>query len=509
MIRQRFKSLSFVLLLVLMTTLSGCGTSGQTGGTEQEHRLVVDLANEPATLDPGLQYNTDSYTVYRNIFDNLLRRDSKTLEIQPWVAESWKQENENTWTFAIRSDIKFQNGAPLTAQDVAFSIRRILDKDFKSPQYANYSQITEVNASGNVVTITTDGPSPSLLAQLVNLSIVPEKYVKESGNENFNLHPIGSGAYKFSDWQKGVEINLETNPDYWQGKPSISGVRFRFVSNPASRIADLQSGQADIALALNADDIEVLKSNNDLQTLSVATERVAYLALNCLGDSPTKSVNVRQAIAYGINYESIISSLLKGYGKPVKEVLTPLSFGYDDTVEGYTYNPEKAKQLLKDAGLEKITIEFPTSPAYDQRIIQAIQGDLSKVGIDVKIVNSDQATYLKKVQDPAHNWGGIRFGIWSSGTMDAHGTILPLFRTGTVWSSYSNKEFDAAVTAAGKTTDTAVRLENYKKAFAILQEEVPGIGLWQAYNISAASKHLQWQPDAQENFFVRDMKWTN
>lgn len=396
MIRQRFKSLSFVLLLVLMTTLSGCGTSGQTGGTEQEHRLVVDLANEPATLDPGLQYNTDSYTVYRNIFDNLLRRDSKTLEIQPWVAESWKQENENTWTFAIRSDIKFQNGAPLTAQDVAFSIRRILDKDFKSPQYANYSQITEVNASGNVVTITTDGPSPSLLAQLVNLSIVPEKYVKESGNENFNLHPIGSGAYKFSDWQKGVEINLETNPDYWQGKPSISGVRFRFVSNPASRIADLQSGQADIALALNADDIEVLKSNNDLQTLSVATERVAYLALNCLGDSPTKSVNVRQAIAYGINYESIISSLLKGYGKPVKEVLTPLSFGYDDTVEGYTYNPEKAKQLLKDAGLEKITIEFPTSPAYDQRIIQAIQGDLSKVGIDVKIVNSDQATYLKK-----------------------------------------------------------------------------------------------------------------
>jgi peptide/nickel transport system substrate-binding protein len=309
------------------------------------------------------------------------------------------------------------------------------------------------------------------------------------------------------NWQKGSQVELSANGEHWKGKPDIAGAIFRFVPNAASRVADLQSGQADIILNLNADNIEVLKKDDSLQILSAPTERIAYLGFNCLGDAPTKSVNMRKAIAYGIDYEAIVKSLLRGYGNVVKEVLTPLSFGYDDTVEGYSYDPEKAKQLLKDGGLEGATVSFITSPAYDQRIVQAIQGDLSKIGIKAEINTVDQATYLKTVQDPAHAWGSIRFGIWSSGTMDAHGTLLPLFRTGTIWSSYSNPEFDAAVDAAAKTTDTAVRLSEYKKAFKVLQQDAPGIGLWQTYTLSAATKKLQWQPNAQESFFIQDMKW--
>ncbi|SFL60469.1 peptide/nickel transport system substrate-binding protein [Paenibacillus sp. 1_12] len=514
------KSATLIFSLLVIITLVGCSIANkQAASTEQKpqdtttqkesRKLVVDLANESSNLDPGLQYNFDSYSVYRNIFDNLIHRDPKTNKFVPWVAESWKQDSPTTWTFKIRGDIKFHNGDALTAEDVAFSIQRILDKDFRSPQYANFNMISSAKAEGSDLKITTDQPSPTLLTQLVNLSIVPQKYVKEKGNDQFNLNPVGSGAYQFESWAKGTQITLKANASYWGGKPEIPSVEYRFVSNPASRVADLQSGKADFVSAVSPDDVDNIKSKPELQVFSTPTERVAYLAFNMVGDTPTKSSQVNQAIAYGINYDSLITSLLHGYGKPVTQVLTPLSFGYDTSIPGYSYNPEKAKALLKEAGhANGITLDFATSPSFDQRIVQAVQGDLDKIGVKVNIVSTDQATYLKKVQDPARKWGSIRMGIWSCSCMDADGTILPLFRTGTIWSSYTNPAFDQAVDAARTTTDEAVRTSNYKKALNVLQNDVPGIGLYQAYALYGASKQLQWQPDPQENFFVKDMKWS-
>ncbi|NHN31089.1 ABC transporter substrate-binding protein [Paenibacillus agricola] len=499
--------------LALAIAISGCSVANKKAAEEsttatESHKLVVDLGTEPSTLDPGLQYNTDSYAVYRNIFDSLLTRDPKTLEIKPGVAESWKADSPTSWTFKIRENIVFHNGEKLTAEDVVFSIERILNKDFRSPQLANFSMITSAKASGNSVVILTKEPSPTLLTQLVNLSIVPMKYVKEKGDEQFNLQPVGSGAYKFTEWTKGIRVSLTANDTYWGGKPNLAGAEFRFVPTPASRVADLQSGKADVILAVSPDDVETIKANADSQVLSTLTERVAYLGFNVLGDSPTKSSKVNQAIAYGINYDAMISSLLHGYGESVTQVLTPFSFGYDKSIKGYKYDPEKSKALLKEAGYpDGVTLVFDTSPAYDQRIVQSIQGDLEKVGIKITIASTDQATYLKKVQDPAHKWGSIRFGIWSCSCMDADGTIYPLFRTGTIWNSYSNPVFDQAVDAARATTNVDERTALYKKALEVLNEDVPGIGLYQTKAIYGASKKLQWQPDAQESFLLKDMKW--
>ncbi|GGE27042.1 ABC transporter substrate-binding protein [Pullulanibacillus camelliae] len=518
------KALGFssILIVLVLAVLVGCSSglsapsddtssktnSGNGKNSAQGHTLVVDKANDPSTLDPGLQYNTDSYTVYRNIFDNLIHRDPDTQKILPWVAKSWKQDSPTQWTFTIRDDISFQNGDKLTPDDVKFSLDRILDPSFKSPQYSNFSDISKVKASGNTVIITTSKPSATLLSKLVSLSIVPKDYVKKKGDKDFNLHPMGSGPYALSEWKQGDQVVLTANKDYWNGAPEIKKVVFRNVPNAASRLADLQSGKADIAFSINPDDVSVVKSDPNLKVFSAPTERVAYLAFNALGDTPTKSVKVRQAIAYGINYKSMISSLLNGYGKPVKEVLTPVSFGYTDSIAGYSYNPSKAKALLKEAGYSNgVTVEFASSPAYDQRVIQAIQGDLSQVGIKVKIASTDQATFLKKVQDPSHNWGSIRMGNWSCSCLDADGTIYPLFHSNTIWSSYSNKNFDTIVEQARTTTDEDQRKEAYQKAFQILQDDVPGIGLYQAYAIYGGSKHLQYKPDAQENFFVADMKW--
>ncbi|MHB1681353.1 MAG: ABC transporter substrate-binding protein [Bacilli bacterium] len=493
--------------IVLMALVSGYGVAyGKTAQTG--HTLVVDESSGPSNLDPGLQYNLESYSVYRNIFDNLLRRNPKTLKIGPWIATTWKQVNPTVWTFKIRSGVKFQNGQPLSAADVAFSLQRILDPAFHSPQNANFSAISSVSAHGEVVTIKTAKPDPTLLSELTTLSIVPEQYVKTHGNAYFNLHPIGSGPYELVSWVNGSSVTLKRNPHYWGGEPSIPKVVFRAVPNAATRIADLQSGEADIALSLTPNDAQIIKHSNGLRVLSVPTERVAYLAFNVLGNTPTKSVLVREAIAYGIDYSAIISSLEQGYAQPVKEVLTPIAFGYDKNVPGFTYHPNKAKQLLKEAGYSHgVTVDFATSPSYDQTVVQTIQAELGQIGIKVNIVNTDQATYLQKVQSPSHNWGSIRMGLWSCGCLDADGTIYPLFHTGSIWSSYSNSKFDAAVTAARTTTNVAQRLSDYKTAFQILQKTVPGVGMWQADSIYGASDHLKWAPDAQEDFFVQNMQW--
>lgn len=499
----------FAFGIVLLAMLLGCASlnsgpdSAQSGGASS---LVVDLESEPATLDPGLQYDTSSYSVYRNIFDQLLRREKESQEIVPWIATSWERRSPTEWTFKIRDGVKFHDGSDLTASDAAYSLNRILNPDLASPQSANFGQVESADASGNTLNITTKTPSPTLLDQLVNLSVVPEDYVEKVGDEQFNLKPVGSGAYELQEWSQGNEVRLTAYGEYWKQDPEIKNVRFRFVPNGATRVADLQSGEAQIAFALTPDDARSLEGSDSLEVLSTPTERVAYLALNAL-KTPTESAEVRQAIAHAIDKEELASSLLEGYAEPVDVPLTPPTFGFSEDVEGYAYDPQRSKELLREAGYtEGLKLAFATSPAYDQRIVEAVQADLKEVGIDVEIASTDFATYLQKIQDPAHDWGSIRFGEWSCACLDADGTLYQLFHTGTIWSSYSDEEFDRVIEAARTTFDTAERKRLYEEALRILQNDMPAVGLWQSTSIYGASKDLQWQPDIQETFFVQDME---
>jgi peptide/nickel transport system substrate-binding protein len=454
-----------------------------------------------------LQYNTESYTVYRNIFDQLVMRDPSSNKIVPWIATSWTTVNPTTWVFQIKQGVTFSDGTPLTGNDVAFSINRILNPALNSPQFANFSYIASAVGTTSTVTITTKTPSPTLLSYLTTLSIVPQAYVQKVGNAAFNLHPIGSGPYILSSWVQGSSVTLAANPNYWAGTPPYKKVVFNAVPSDATRLANIESGQANIALQLTPDDAVQLKSSSTVKVIASPTERVAYLALNVLGNTPTKSLDVRKAIAYAIDYPALITNLLNGYAKPVNEVLTPASFGYTTAVRGYSYDPAKARSLLAASGNPHPVLSFATSPSYPTAVIEAIQANLQAVGMTVNIVNTDQATYLQDVQSPSHNWGSVRYGIWSCSCEDADGTIYPLFHTGSIWSSYSNPAFDAAVSAARSTLDTTTRLADYLKAFQILQADVPGIGLWQYYSIRAVSKQISWVPGPQQTLFVDQIHW--
>jgi peptide/nickel transport system substrate-binding protein len=468
--------------------------------------LSVDLPGEPATLDPHVQWDTDSYHVYRNIFDNLVTRNPDG-KIVPQIAKAWRHENDTTLILDIRTDVKFHDGTPLTVDDVVWSVQRIIDPGFKSPQLSQFNSIVKAEAVGSdKVRLTTSTPYPALLAQLVKLSIVPRAYVQKVGNEKFNVEPMGSGPYRFVSWQKGVRVTLAANESYWRGRPPFKTVTFQMVPDTATRIADLKTGRADIIRQLNPDDAASLKGESRIQILSVPTERTGYLFINALA-GPTKDVRVRRAIAHAINRQLLIDALLGGYGRPVTILLTPANFGYVEGMKGYPFDPARARQLLKEAGAEGAEISFYTSPAYDQRLVQAIQQMLQEVGLKVAISQTDHPTFLKRRQGRPEEAGSISLGRWSCACQDADGVIFPLFHSQSLWAKYANPAFDDAVTRARQTLKDEERLKHYREAFAILEQDVPGIGLYQDFAIYAARRELTWKPTANEAFFVMEMKW--
>ena len=468
--------------------------------------LTIDLGSDAATLDPQIQWDTDSYSVYRNIFDNLVTRDTAGT-IVPQVATAWHYQDDRTLVFDLRTDITFQDGTKLTPDDVAFSVRRIIAPEFKSPQLSQFDQITSAEVTGPAqVTLHTKTPYPALLAQLVKLSIVPKAYVQKVGDQQFNQQPMGSGPYKFRSWQRGVAITLDAVPNYWRGKPPFPSVVFRAVPDVPTRVADLRAGHADLVRGLSPDDAEALKSERGVAVLSVPTERVAYLFVNALA-GPTKDVRVRRAIAMGIDRDTLINALQQGYAKPVQEVLTPANFGYTTDVPAWPYDPDQARKLVEQAGAKGATVQFLTSPVYDRRLNEAVQQMLSDIGLKVQIVMLDQPTYLHRRQGTPEEAGGLSQGRWSCACQDADGVIFPLFRTGSIWSKYSNPQFDKLVDDARSTLDEPTRRNDYRQAFQILHDDVPGIGLFQDVALYGARPQLKWQPTANEAMFVFDMKW--
>jgi len=468
--------------------------------------LVVDLPNDAATLDPHLQWDTDSYSIYRNIFDNLVTRDAEG-KIVPQIATAWRYLDDTTIEFDVRQGVAFHDSSPLTADDVAFSIRRIVNPSFNSPQLSQFDQIVSADAEApGKVKVKTKTPYPALLAQLVKLSIVPKAIVEKAGDQKFNLEPVGSGPYKLQAWQKGVQTTLMANENYWRGKPQFKTVTFRVVPDVSTRVADLRSARADLVRQLGPDEASALKGDPQLKVLSAPTERIGYMFINALA-GPTTDVRVRRAIAHAIDKNALIEALLQGYGNPVNVVLTPANFGYVSDVKGYEYDPVKAKALIKEAGAEGATLSFLTSPAYDRRLVEALQQMIQEVGLKVDIVALDHPTFLRRRQGRPDEAGSLSIGRWSCACQDADGVIFPLFRSGGLWSKYSNPAFDAEVDAARRVLDEKERLVHYRKAFEILREDVPGIGLYQDFAIYGARKELQWTPTPNEALFVTEIKW--
>jgi peptide/nickel transport system substrate-binding protein len=495
------------MIMRLLLVVAMAAMLGSQPAKADRNNLVIDLVDEPSSLDPHVQWNPDSYYVYRNIFDNLLTRDDRG-EIAPQIATAWRAISDTEIEFDIRQGVKFHDGTPLTVDDVVFSLRRILNPEFRSPQLSQFNRITAVEAVGtDKIRIRTNGPYPVLLAQLVKLSIVSRAYVERVGNEEFNRTPMGSGPYRFVSWARGVSVVLEANADYWGGRPSFPRIEFHAVNAVATRVADLTSGRADLVVSLGSDEARQLQNDARAEARITLSERASMFRLTTL-TGPTQDIRLRQAIRFAINRQLIADALLGGFDHVVNAVGTPVSFGYIDGIDPPRYDPEAARRLIREIGAPaQQELTLLTSPVFDQRVVQAIHQMLLDVGLHVNIVSIDLGTFLRRsTGDPAQQ-GDFSFFRWSCACQDLDGTLAPLFDSHSTWSTWHNPDMDRELAAAAGTLDSNARLQHYRRVHEMIAENALAVPLFQTGIIYGANRHLVWTPTPNESLFLARMSW--
>lgn len=494
--------------LMIATLLAASSLTAVATMAQAKDLIVIDFVGEPNSLDPHMQWNPDSFNVYRNIFDNLLTRDDQG-KIAPQIATEWSYLSDTEVEFKIRDDVTFHDGEKLTAEDVVFSVKRITDPQFASPQLGQFNSITNAVAKdATTVVLTTSKPYPVLFAQLTKLSVVPKHVVEAVSKDEFNARPVGSGPYRFEAWNRGVEVVLARNDDYWGQKGDFAKASFRAVPDAATRVANLQAGTSDIVTNIDSDLAAQVESSGAGKVLSARTERVAYFALN-VNKAPLDDERVRLAVAHAIDKVGIVEGILGGFEAPVSQLVSPASFGYVEGIEAPAYDPEKAKEILAEVG-DAARTEFSilTAPVYDQRVVQAIQQMLVDAGFNASIEMTDMGSWMQQMQSGPEVIPQTAFSRWSCGCQDADGIMYPILHSSSGWANVKDEALDAALDAARGTIDSDERLDLYRQVSEIVAERNYVIPLYQASVIYGAAEQVDFTPLANENIFLNRIRWT-
>ena len=339
----RWTAAAIVASLVLV--LSACSTGEKVDlGGDSSGRLIAAIKGEPDQLDPNKTSAYFSFEVLENVYDTLVEPDAN-LEMRPALAESWDvSPDQLTWTFHLRRGVTFHDGSPLTADDVVFTYRRIIDEELSNVD--KLSAVTDIRpVNPTTVTLRLKQPTPNLLTNLggfKGMAIVQRKNV-ESGQ--IATHPIGTGPFAFESQKSGDSITLTANPTYWGGAPKVSGLIFRFISEPSTALSALQAGEIDWTDSIPPQRVNQLKDDDSVELAVTPSNDYWYLALN-EARKPWSDVRVRQAIAYAIDRDAIVAATSYGTAAKNELAIPKGSFWYTDYAR-YGYDIEQAKRLLR------------------------------------------------------------------------------------------------------------------------------------------------------------------
>lgn len=464
-------------LLILVATL------GLLGGAVAQ-TITVAQGADAVTLDPQGQNDQPSARVRAQIYDTLVVQN-EDLELEPGLAESWEQVDDTTWIFNIRQGVEFHNGEELTADDVVFTFERLRDPEMASPSAFIVDFIESIEAVDEyTVELNTQYPFAPLLAHLSHnaTSILNEEAVAEAGDDYGTEVAIGTGAFKFVSWQTANQIVLERNDNWWGGEVLPEQVIFRPIAEGTVRAIELETGGVDIAYALEPIDSQRLQggSNPDVEIVSVETLSTAYLGFNAQQE-PLDDVRVRQAINYAVDVESIVEAVYMGQAVPANSPISEAVFGANTDLEPYPYDPERARELLAEAGLEDgfSTSIWTNDNQLRIQIAEIVQAQLADVGIDAAVEVVEWGTYL--AETAAGNHDMFILG-WVTVTGDADYGLYALFHSSqygdagnrTFWSTPRVDE----LLEIGRTAQTEEeRIEAYHEAQEIIREEAPWLFL--------------------------------
>jgi peptide/nickel transport system substrate-binding protein len=474
---------AFSVVTWVVIALTGCSTGDRADlGDDSSGNLIAAIAGEPDQLDPQKTSAYFSFEVLENVFDTLVEPDDN-LEMRPALAESWDvSPDQLVWTFHLRKGVTFHDGSPFTADDVVYSYRRIIDQ-----QLANVDKFSAVSgvaaADPATVRITVKQPTPNLLTNLggfKGMAIVQRKNV-ESGQ--IATHPVGTGPFAFQGQKSGDSITLKANPAYWAGAPRVSGVTFRFISEPSTALSALQAGEIDWTDSIPPQRVAQLKDDDSLTLAVTPSNDYWYFALN-EARPPWNDVRVRQAIAYAIDRSAVVQAT--SYGTAVgNQLAIPKGNPWYTPYDTYRHDIDKAKSLLRDAGAAPKSLDMLVTSEYPETVTaaQIIADNLAPLGITVNIRTVDFATWLDE-QNNGH-FDMLMMG-WL-GNIDPDDFYYAQHHTDGTSNAqkFSNGEVDRLLDAGRVETNRNARADDYAKAATIIADEVSYIYLYNPSVIQA------------------------
>lgn len=453
------------LLGIFLLILVGCNGSQETR-IEKNDTLKVALANKPRSFDP--QRNTDSATlaVTKQIYSNLFSLQDSG-EVVPELVENYSIGEDNSIVIVLKKGVYFHDGSELIAKDVKKSLERNLTIPVSRILVESIEKI-EVLDRYKLKIIQKNSPS-ILIHNLAHSSTAIVKEVKT--DKDINL--VGTGAYKIKDWSLSERIVLERFDRYYEGASKIKEVVFQTIPESSNRLIALETKEIDIAYDISANDIKGIEKNPNLKLINRVSLGSDFLTINT---QKITDKRVRKAIDYAIDKESIIKTVYEGYGTVPNSILSPSVFGYYIDGKKREYNPQKARELLKEAGVKDLSLKLWI---YDepsrQQMAQIIQANLKEVGIDVEIVVAEVSTFLQYTGMGKHD---ILIGLWYVSTGDADYGYYPLLHSKSMGpvgnrSFYSNFEVDAILDKARVVLENEERKKCYQEVQEIVFDEVP------------------------------------
>ncbi len=516
-------SLALAALLISACGGSSDDTSAATATATEEAggAIVVAYQNDISTLDPAIGYDWQNWSIIKSLFDGLMDYEPGTTNLVPDLATDFPEISADglEYTFTIHSGVKFHNGREMTADDIKYSIERTANPLTQSPgagffgMIAGFDEVaagTSTTLSGievidpTTIKFTLSRPDATFLHVLaINFSYAVPKEVAEAAGADFGKHPVGTGAFLFTEWTSGQRLVISRNPDYRvAGIPKLDMITFEVGVDPTVALARFKAGEVDI-LGDSIPGANYVAESEDPANEGLIIEggqlHTGYVTLN-VTIAPFDDVKVRQAVNHAINKDRIVQ-LVNGRAAAANQPLPPLMPGYDTEYKGFEYDVDKALALLAEAGFaDGFSTELWTSNTDpNPAIAQAIQQDLAAIGITAEIKSLAQASVIEaggSGQAPMLWSGGMAWIADFPDPSNFYGPILGCGGTGPGgwnWSKYCNETLDADGALADSMTDpaqAAERLAAWKSVFTRAMDEAPWIPIFNEKRITMKSARL-------------------
>lgn len=453
--------------------------------------LVVGQIAEPQSLDPHTVTATNDFRILVNLYDGLVRFKDGTLEVEPALAESWEVSDDGrTYRFKLREGVKFHDGSDFGAEAVKFNFDRMLNKDHPFyntgpfPLSFNFSSIASVEViDPHTVEFRLKeafAPFLSNLAYPTGLIVSPTAV--EQHSKDYGHSPSGTGPFKFAEWQSNQRVVIERNPDYWGGAAKLEAVVFRPVTDANTRVAEMMAGGLDVMLEVPPDNLATFRQDANFAVAEQAGPHVWFAILNTK-EGPFADKRVRQAANYAVNKETLVKDVLQDTATVAAGPIPPAFNWVESTVEPYPYDPEKAKALLAEAGVENPQLTFYVTEGGSGMLDPvtmgaAIQADLQAAGFTVKIETYEWNTFLGRVNPGLEGKADMAEMAWMTNDPDTVPYLT--LRTDAMPDKggfnsgyYSNPEVDSLLEQARASTDQAERGKLYAKVQAAVHEDAP------------------------------------